>query len=184
VYELAQHELQLAAEAESADPLRCATFGASPGAAPQLAAGSFGGRLKVWDLEVVGSGRRGAPLFDTQAHASLVNAIDGFGGRTPDYGPPEIATAGRDGAVRLWDVRQPDAPVAAFEPAEAGGARCGASRRTGQPLGSGPAAASQRRAVQSWPDGPARSSTQQWRGPRCNLSMARRGAGLTCLASG
>lgn len=32
-------------------------------------------------------------------------------------GPPEVATCGRDGAVRVWDVRQQDAPVAAFEPA-------------------------------------------------------------------
>lgn len=29
-------------------------------------------------------------------------------------GPPELATAGGDGAVRVWDVRQPEAPVAEF----------------------------------------------------------------------
>lgn len=31
-------------------------------------------------------------------------------------GPPELVTGGGDGAVRVWDVRQPDAPVAAFPP--------------------------------------------------------------------
>jgi hypothetical protein len=31
-------------------------------------------------------------------------------------GPPELATCGKDGCVRVWDVRQHDAPVAAFVP--------------------------------------------------------------------
>lgn len=39
------------------------------------------------------------------------------------YGAPEIATCGRDGCVRVWDVRQQDAPVAAFEPADASNIR-------------------------------------------------------------
>jgi hypothetical protein len=34
------------------------------------------------------------------------------------YGAPELVTAGRDGAVRVWDVRQKEAPVACFEPGE------------------------------------------------------------------
>ena len=36
------------------------------------------------------------------------------------HGPPELVTGGSDGAVRVWDVRQPGAPVAAF-PAETAG---------------------------------------------------------------
>ena len=104
---------------EKRDGFKCATFGAAAPGSQQLATGTFGGRLQVWDL-----GAPAAPVFDTQAHASIVNAIDGFGGRARGYGPPEIATGGRDGAVRVWDVRQPEAPVAAFEPAEGGGARC------------------------------------------------------------
>lgn len=75
---------------------------------------------QVWDLERPSAQ---APLFDAQAHAAIINAVDGYGGRAAGYGPPEIATGGRDGAVRVWDVRQADAPVAAFEPADAGGAR-------------------------------------------------------------
>lgn len=40
------------------------------------------------------------------------------------YGPPELVTCGRDGCVRVWDVRQEDAPVAAFEPADSNNIRC------------------------------------------------------------
>jgi hypothetical protein len=39
------------------------------------------------------------------------------------YGPPELVTCGRDGCVRVWDVRQEDAPVAAFEPADSNNIR-------------------------------------------------------------
>jgi hypothetical protein len=39
------------------------------------------------------------------------------------YGPPELATCGRDGCVRVWDVRQEDAPVAAFQPADSSNVR-------------------------------------------------------------
>jgi hypothetical protein len=121
IYELSETELSVAAERERPDGFKCATLGASPASPPHLATGSFNGRLQVWDLE---RGAAGAPVFDAQAHASIVNAADGFGGRAAGYGPPEIATAGRDGAVRVWDVRQADAPVAAFEPADGGSARC------------------------------------------------------------
>lgn len=40
------------------------------------------------------------------------------------YGPPELVTCGGDGCVRVWDVRQEDAPVAAFEPADSNNIRC------------------------------------------------------------
>jgi hypothetical protein len=119
IHELSGPDLKPAGESEKPDGLKCAALGASPSAAQQLATGSFKGRLQVWDLERLSA----APVFDAQAHAAIVNAVDGFGGRARGYGPPEIATGGGDGAVRVWDVRQPDAPVAAFEPADAGGAR-------------------------------------------------------------
>ncbi|KAI8473700.1 MAG: WD40-repeat-containing domain protein [Monoraphidium minutum] len=118
VHELSGPELSLAAEVEKRDGFKCASLGAAPPGAAQLATGSFGGRLQVWDLEAPA-----APVFDVQAHAGIVNAADGLGGRALGYGPPEIATGGRDGAVRVWDVRQPDAPVAAFEPADGAAAR-------------------------------------------------------------
>jgi WD repeat-containing protein 92 len=33
-------------------------------------------------------------------------------------GAPEIATASRDGSVKIWDPRQNETPVAVIEPAE------------------------------------------------------------------
>ena len=33
------------------------------------------------------------------------------------YGPPELATGGKDGCMRVWDIRQPATSVAAFQPA-------------------------------------------------------------------
>ena len=52
-----------------------------------------------------------------KAHTEIINAIDGAGGLGQE-GAPEIVTGGRDGAVRVWDVRQTDAPVARMEPVE------------------------------------------------------------------
>lgn len=47
--------------------------------------------------------------------ATVVNRGNGMQG----VGPPEVATGGEDGAVRVWDTRQRHAPVAAFAPADA-----------------------------------------------------------------
>ena len=40
------------------------------------------------------------------------------------YGPPELATGGKDGCLRVWDIRQPGTAVAAFEPAAADQVKC------------------------------------------------------------
>ena len=72
----------------------------------------------MWDLE-----RSDKPVMDVKAHTSIVNAIDGVGGTNKGYGAPEICTCGRDGAVRVWDARQKDAPVASFEPKTGAAAR-------------------------------------------------------------
>jgi len=74
--------------------------------------------VKVWDLE-----NTRAALMEIQAHAGIVNAIDGCGGQAKGYGAPEIVTGGRDGRVVLWDTRQPDAPVAVFEPSDTNNVR-------------------------------------------------------------
>ncbi|GMH42793.1 hypothetical protein BSKO_10712 [Bryopsis sp. KO-2023] len=118
VYELQGSDLKLLKEVEKPSSFKCGSFGASSLADRQLATGNFSGKLQLWDLEDTKT-----PLFDVQAHASIVNAIDGCGGQTRGYGPPEIASCGRDGCVRVWDVRQKDAPVAAFEPSEKDDAR-------------------------------------------------------------
>lgn len=62
-----------------------------------------------------------------QGHASIINCIDGIGGSfssmnyntnnsNKSFGAPEVVTGGRDGRVCVWDPRQKDFPVAAFEP--------------------------------------------------------------------
>eukprot|EP00879_Flechtneria_rotunda_P029635 GHRR01032065.1.p1 GENE.GHRR01032065.1~~GHRR01032065.1.p1 ORF type:complete len:344 (+),score=65.23 GHRR01032065.1:305-1336(+) len=118
VYELEATDAVVTCNIEGKSALKCCTFGAGSISAPRLAVGTFDGKLQYWDLE-----HTKAPLWDTQAHASIVNGIDGFGGQAYGYGPPELVTCGRDGCVRVWDVRQQDAPVAAFEPADSNSIR-------------------------------------------------------------
>lgn len=53
-------------------------------------------------------------LHIPHAHSSIVNAIDG----ARYDGPPELATGGRDGAVKVWDTRQASKPVVALQPTD------------------------------------------------------------------
>jgi WD repeat-containing protein 92 len=103
--------LKLVTELEKKSAFKCGTFGASSIVDRKLATGNFEGALQIWDID-----KPSNPVFNTQAHASIVNAIDGCGGAAKGYGAPELATCGRDGCVRIWDVRQESAPVAAFQP--------------------------------------------------------------------
>ena len=57
------------------------------------------------------------PCCSHVAAQSLLHNCTCYRLQAEGCGPPEVATCGRDGAVRVWDVRQQDAPVAAFEPA-------------------------------------------------------------------
>ena len=118
VYELDGVDLKLSKEVETKASVKCGTFGASGLAERHLATGNFEGYLQMYDLE-----RAEKPVMDVKAHTSIVNAIDGCGGAHRGYGAPELVTAGRDGCVRVWDVRQKDAPVASFEPADGVAAR-------------------------------------------------------------
>jgi WD40 repeat protein len=172
VYQLDGPALETLSSIESGSGFKCSSFGASSISQPQLAVGGCDGKLQLWDFEQ----QSRTPLWDVQAHASIVNGMDGFGGQvcvcvccvgvtppvrvgasTPDgchqpclgnsntpvlpsvclapsrtaqafgYGPPELVTCGRDGCVRVWDVRQRDAPVAAFEPADDNNVRQGSA---------------------------------------------------------
>ena len=118
VYALDNTTLKLQKEVETKTSIKCGTFGASGLAERHLATGNFEGYLQMWDLE-----RSDKPVMDVKAHTSIVNAIDGVGGTNKGYGAPEICTCGRDGAVRVWDARQKDAPVASFEPKTGAAAR-------------------------------------------------------------
>ncbi|WIA34433.1 hypothetical protein OEZ86_012767 [Tetradesmus obliquus] len=118
VYQLEGTDAVVARSIEGQAGFKCSHFGAGRVSEPRLAVGTFDGKLQLWDLE-----QPKEPLLDVQAHASIVNAIDAFGGQSYGYGPPELVTCGRDGCVRVWDVRQHDAPVAAFEPANSNNVR-------------------------------------------------------------
>lgn len=80
IYELEGPDAVLKKTLDSKTGFKCSTFGASSVSDPKLAAGNFDGRLQLWDLE---QGR--APVWDAQAHASIINAVDGMGGQvSPD----------------------------------------------------------------------------------------------------
>lgn len=76
VYELDGAELKLIREVEKASAFKCGTFGASSIIDRRIAAGNFAGQIQIYDLE-----RTDAAVFQAQAHASIINAMDGCGGQ-------------------------------------------------------------------------------------------------------
>ncbi|KAI8910989.1 WD40-repeat-containing domain protein, partial [Gorgonomyces haynaldii] len=112
VYQLVNGSIEQLTQIEKPHAFKCGTFQASAVSSRYLATGDFGGRLSMWDLN-----RLEQPVFSTLAHEQIINCIDGCGGLTVN-GPPELATGSRDGAVKIWDVRQPDKQVATIAPAD------------------------------------------------------------------
>lgn len=117
VFQLKDGELELLVAGKAQHGVKCGTFSASSAEQRYLATGDHAGRLAIYDLD-----RLDTPVFMQQAHASIVNAIDGCGGMDIGGGAPEIVTGGRDGCVRLWDPRVQE-PVLALEPEEGQAAR-------------------------------------------------------------
>jgi hypothetical protein len=76
VYQLEGADAVVARSIEGKSGFKCSHFGAGSVSAPRLAVGTFDGKLQLWDLE-----QPKAPLLDVQAHASIVNAIDAYGGQ-------------------------------------------------------------------------------------------------------
>jgi len=56
------------------------------------------------------------PVYNVKAHSGIINTIDAIGGTQIDCGAPEIVTGSRDGAVKVWDIRQGQAPVVDMSP--------------------------------------------------------------------
>lgn len=88
VYELDGTDLKTVKEVEKPQAFKCGTFGASSLVERRLATGNFVGQLQIWDLE-----NTTKPVFDVQAHASIVNQIDGFGGQVCQD-PPTSSVCG------------------------------------------------------------------------------------------
>jgi hypothetical protein len=76
VFELDGTELKVVKEVEKPSAFKCGTFGASSLIEQRLATGNFTGQLQIWDLN-----NTTKPVYEVQAHASIVNQIDGFGGQ-------------------------------------------------------------------------------------------------------
>jgi len=117
VYQLTKGDVELSVDAELPAGIKCSSFGASSIEDRHLATGDYKGKLAVYDLERVDTA-----VFEQQAHASIINDMDGCGGLDVGGGAPELVTGGRDGCVRLWDTRVQE-PVLALEPGEGQPAR-------------------------------------------------------------
>ncbi|KAK3092270.1 hypothetical protein FSP39_000535 [Pinctada imbricata] len=113
IYEVSHGEVNLIKQAEKPKALKCGTFGASSLQQRHLATGDFDGKVQIWNLE-----SPEVPIYSVKGHKEIINAIDGVGGLGIGEGAPEIVTGSRDGAVKVWDPRQKNDPVATMEPGE------------------------------------------------------------------
>ena len=109
IYNLNQGKLSIESEYIQNYPSKCCTFGISSFSSRDLALGDFDGNLSVIDLE------RGEFNYEIKkAHKGIIQSIDGLGIKN-NQGPPEIVTGGKDGLVKLWDLRS-DKPCILLEP--------------------------------------------------------------------
>ncbi|XP_022331125.1 dynein axonemal assembly factor 10-like [Crassostrea virginica] len=113
IYELSHGQLNCVKEIEKSKALKCGTFGASSVQQRHLATGDFDGKMQIWNLETPE-----LPVYSVHGHKEIINTIDGVGGLGIGEGAPEIVTGSRDGAVKVWDPRQKNDPVATMEPGE------------------------------------------------------------------
>ena len=111
VYNMGMKELTKISEAKFPKSLKCGTFNASSLEDRHFTVADFEGTVRLFDLEDVSK-----PLRTFRAHDDLINAVDGVGGLGGGIGAPEIATASRDGSVKVWDPRVKDRPVACIQP--------------------------------------------------------------------
>ncbi|XP_075159977.1 dynein axonemal assembly factor 10 [Haematobia irritans] len=111
IYELNENKLEKVKTIEKKSAFKCGTFGAASLRNRHMAIGDFQGKLQVLDLE-----RPDIPVYNVEAHSSIINCIDAIGGKQINCGAPEIVTGSRDGSVKVWDIRQGMAPVVDMTP--------------------------------------------------------------------
>ena len=99
IYHLIKGKLDLESEYIKENGFKCCSFGASSFASRDLALGDFEGNFQNFDLE------KGVPNYEIKkAHKSTIYSIDAVG-KSLYYGTPEIVTGGKDGNVKIWDLR-------------------------------------------------------------------------------
>ena len=109
IYNLNLGKLSIESEYIQNYPSKCCTFGISSFSSRDLALGDFDWNLSVIDLE------KGEFNYEIKkAHKGIIQSIDGLGIKN-NQGPPEIVTGGKDGLVKLWDLRS-DKPCILLEP--------------------------------------------------------------------
>ncbi|EDW70689.1 WD repeat-containing protein 92 [Drosophila novamexicana] len=111
IYELNEQKLEKVKTVEKKAAFKCGTFGASSLRNRHMAIGDFEGRLQVLDLE-----HPELAVYNVKAHTGIINCIDAIGGTQLECGAPEIVTGSRDGAIKVWDIRQGQAPVVDISP--------------------------------------------------------------------
>ncbi|XP_043469694.1 dynein axonemal assembly factor 10 [Leptopilina heterotoma] len=111
IYEIADGELKVIKDIQHPNSIKCGTFRASNNSDRHFATGDFKGKLQIYDIE-----NPAIPIYTANAHKEIINSIDGVAGNKIGMGPPELVTGSRDGAVKVWDPRQNDLPVATMEP--------------------------------------------------------------------
>ena len=96
VCEIDDGKVKVLQKSEKKVGFKCATFGASSMTQREVATGDYEGNLQIFDLD-----RLDKPSFSVKAHDKIINGIDGCGGLGIGGGAREIATASRDGAVKV-----------------------------------------------------------------------------------
>ena len=99
IYHLIKGKLDIESEYIKENGFKCCSFGASSFASLDLALGDIEGNFQILDLE------KGVPNYEIKkAHKSTIYSIDAVG-KSLYYGIPEIVTGGKDGDVKVWDLR-------------------------------------------------------------------------------
>ncbi|KAG2175169.1 hypothetical protein INT44_007657 [Umbelopsis vinacea] len=123
-YKMEEKQLVLANEVqhrvfvtETGSTFRCGTFAASTGHARHLATG-----IMTLDSDFVylrdqrDPERLEIPVLSTKGHDLIINAIDGYGPTFTDTKSTELLTGGRDGQVKVWDLRAGLSPTLVVNP--------------------------------------------------------------------
>ena len=99
LYNLMKGRLHLEKEYIRDFPIKRCSLGISSFSSSDFALGDFEGNFQIFDFE------RGKCNLDIKnAHDGMIYGIDSIGGKNGP-GSPEVVTGGKDGLVKVWDIR-------------------------------------------------------------------------------